>query len=84
MQRVCSSVFVVLGGSAMRLWPATAAASLRAGPRSGEPVVVRVDEGFHWLDAAIGAAAALGLALLVLGFVLMARVGLGPRAKGER
>jgi hypothetical protein len=56
-----------------------AAGALRADPRTREPVVVRVDTGFHWLDAAIGAAAALGLALLVLGFVLTTR-----KAKGER
>jgi hypothetical protein len=56
-----------------------ASAALHVDPRTRPPVVVRVDTGFHWLDAAIGAAAALGLALLVLGFVLTTH-----RAKGER
>jgi hypothetical protein len=46
--------------------------------------VVRVDAGFHWLDAATGAAVALGLALLVIAFVLTTRRGVSPRVKGER
>ena len=56
-----------------------ASAALRVDPRTRAPVVVRVDDGFRWLDAGIGALAALGLVLLVLGFVLMAH-----SAKGER
>jgi hypothetical protein len=49
-----------------------------------EPVVVRVDQGFRWLDAGIGALVALGLVTLVIGFVLMARRGPTVRAKEER
>jgi len=56
-----------------------ATAALHVDPRTRAPVVVRVDDGFRWLDAGIGALAALGLVLLVLGFVLTTR-----RAKGER
>ena len=56
-----------------------ASVALHADPRTRAPVVVRVDDGFRWLDAGIGALAALGLVLLVLGLVLTTR-----RAKGER
>ena len=56
-----------------------ASAALHVDPRTRAPVVIRVDDGFRWLDAGIGALAALGLVLLVLGFVLTTR-----RAKGER
>ena len=58
-------------------------AALSVDPRA-RPVVVRVDEGFRWVDAVIGALAALGLVLLVVGFALAARRGPSPRAKGER
>ena len=37
----------------------------------GITVVVRGEDGFHWVDAAAGAAAALGLAALVCGLVLL-------------
>jgi hypothetical protein len=84
MQRVSRTFLAALAAWATACVPAATAAALQVGPRTREPVVVRVDEGFHWLDAAIGAAAALGLALLVLGFVLTTRKGLGPRPKGER
>jgi hypothetical protein len=60
------------------------AAAPRAGPQGRNPVVVRVDEGFRWLDAGIGALTALGLVALVVAFVLMARKGPTARAKGER
>lgn len=40
-------------------------------PPSQQPIVVRVsDGGFHWGDAAIGAAGALGLMLVVAGLRL--------------
>jgi hypothetical protein len=51
-----------------------AAALLFAGPAAtaggtpttpSPPVVVRVSDGFHWGDAAIGAAATLGFVLLI-------------------
>ena len=52
-----------------------APASLAAGGTSPPPsVVVKVsDGGFHWGDAAVGAAATLATGLLVLGLVLMFR-----------
>ena len=36
-------------------------------------VVVRVNDGFHWADAGLGAAAALATTLLALGVVLTLR-----------
>jgi hypothetical protein len=36
-------------------------------------VVVRVNDGFHWADAGLGAAAALATTLLALGVVLALR-----------
>ena len=36
-------------------------------------VVVEVNGGFHWLDAGLGAVAALATALLVLGLALTVR-----------
>lgn len=49
---------------------ATAAAV--AAPSHGErsTVVVRVDGGFHWLDAGIGAVAAFAVVLLAYGLTL--------------
>jgi hypothetical protein len=44
--------------------------------RSQQPVVVEVrDDGFHWLDAGLGAAAGAAATLVVLGLVLTARHG---------
>jgi hypothetical protein len=83
MQRTCRRVLAGLGVGAITLLPARAAAALQVDPRA-RPVVVRVDDGFRWLDAGIGALAALGVVLLVVGFVLVARKGPSPRAKGER
>ena len=40
-----------------------------------EPIVVKVDDGFRWGDAGIGAAAGLGAALVVAGGLLLARSG---------
>ena len=36
-------------------------------------VIVRVEGGFHWLDAAIGSATTVALALLVFGLTLIVR-----------
>jgi len=51
--------------------------SLAAGGTSPPPsVVVKVGEsGFHWTDAAVGAAAAFAVGLLVLGIVMTVRAG---------
>ena len=70
MQRVRPTLFAALS-------------ALSVDPRT-RPVVVRVDQGFRWLDAGIGALAALGLVLLVVGFVLVTRKSPTARAKGER
>jgi hypothetical protein len=52
------------------LLAASTESSAAAEPRP--PVVVRVtDSGFHWGDAAVGAAVTLAAGLLVLGFVLL-------------
>lgn len=56
-----------------------AAIGIPAAPASGQgrteerPVVVKVSDGFDWLDAGIGAAAALALVLLVIGLTLSVR-----------
>jgi ABC-type sugar transport system permease subunit len=56
-----------------------ASLSARAGGAPPEPtdqphVIVEVtDSGFHWLDAGIGAAAALAAVLLVVGLILSVR-----------
>jgi hypothetical protein len=82
MQRVGIGLLVGLGIAGAILYPLAAAAALHVGPRTRQPVVIHVDEGFHWLDAVIGALAALGLVLLVLGFVLTVQRGLSSIAKG--
>lgn len=49
-------------------------------PSNGRPstVVLRVsDDGFHWADAGLGAAAALATTMLALGLVLALRPGRG-------
>ena len=38
--------------------------------KNDKTVVVRVDGGFHWLDAGIGAVAALAVVLLAYGLTL--------------
>lgn len=50
---------------------ATAASTPSHGDRS--TVIVRVEGGFHWLDAAIGAATTVAVALLVFGLTLIVR-----------
>ena len=82
MHRSPQTLLAALGLAAVVLCPATAAAALRAGTR--QPVVVRVDEGFRWLDAGIGALVALGVVALLAGFVLIARKGPIVPPKGER
>jgi hypothetical protein len=56
--------------------------STSSDPASERPptVVVSVrDEGFHWTDAGVGAAAALATTLLALGLVLALRPDRGVR-----
>jgi hypothetical protein len=40
-----------------------------------EPIAVKVDDGFHWGDAGIGAAAGVGAALIVAGGLAIGRGG---------
>jgi len=60
----------------------TALANADAGQSRSTPkqdsLVVRVDSGFHWGDAAIGAAAGFGAAITLVGGVAL--VGRGDRA----
>jgi hypothetical protein len=57
------------------------AAKHPAPPAQGPPVVVQVrGDGFHWGDAAVGAAATLGLTLAAGGFVVLLRNG-SPRSE---
>lgn len=56
-------------------------------PMNQPPVVVKVTSGgFHWLDAAAGAAAAIAVVLLVVGLALTVRHANGHYGKerGER
>jgi hypothetical protein len=71
--------FVILG-------TATAMPTALANADAGQPrpapkqdsLVVRVDDGFHWGDAAIGAAAGFGAAITLVGGVAL--VGRGDGA----
>jgi hypothetical protein len=45
-------------------WASTSAARDRPAP---PPRIVQEDDGFHWRDAAVGGAAALGLILVLAG-----------------
>ena len=48
-----------------------AAAVPAAGESGGQPVVVQVsDDGFHWTDAGLGAAAGVAVVLMGAGLVL--------------
>jgi hypothetical protein len=49
------------------------------GMPSDRPVVVKVSDGFDWLDAGIGAAAAVAVVLLVVGLALSVRQASGGR-----
>ena len=47
------------------------AAAPAAGESGGQPVVVQVsDDGFHWADAGLGAAAGVAVVLMGAGLVL--------------
>jgi hypothetical protein len=57
-------------------------------PESAEqraPVVVKVSDGFHWKDAAVGAVAALGVVTIAVGGVVVVRdrPGTPPTARGS-
>ena len=41
-------------------------------PAPSEPLVVKVDDGFHWGDAGIGAATGFGAALVLAGSLALA------------
>lgn len=57
-------------GVALLLWALAPTSALAAG-ESGQPVVVQVsDDGFHWRDAGLGAAAGIAVVLMGAGLVL--------------
>jgi len=72
-QRTAQLVTVGLLAGALAAPAARAVPAGPDAPRSGEPVVLesappvvqRIDEGFDWASAALGAGAAGGLALLI-------------------
>jgi hypothetical protein len=49
-----------------------------------QPIVVKVSEGFHWLDAGLGVAAGIAASLVVLGLVLTVRQSSATRQEGDR
>lgn len=58
----------------------TTATAANPEPTSRPPVVVEVtDSGFHWLDAGIGAVAAVAVVLVVVGLTLSVRNTNGRR-----
>lgn len=58
-------------GVALLLAAITATPVLAARASGGQPVVIQVsDGGFHWLDAALGAAAGVAVVLIGAGLVL--------------
>jgi len=65
--------------SAVAALAATAAAAPPSHGGARPTVVVRVDGGFHWLDAGIGAAATLATVLLAYGLTLSVRHSNGGR-----
>jgi hypothetical protein len=59
---------------------APAARGAEPEPESQPPIVVNVTkDGFHWLDAGIGAGAVLAVVLLVIGLTLSVRQTNGRR-----
>jgi hypothetical protein len=58
---------------------AVAGSGLAAGQPERPTVVVKVDDGFHWLDAGVGAASVLAVAALVYGAVLLRRTAIRPQ-----
>jgi hypothetical protein len=59
--------------SAVAALTATAAAAPPSRGGARPTVVIRVEGGFHWLDAGIGAAATLATVLLAYGLALSVR-----------
>jgi hypothetical protein len=75
---VCALVVAALAGP-------TAGSQSR--PRSGAQPTVVVEtarDGFHWGDAAIGAAATLGIVLAAAGVLLVRRDAVPPTPRPER
>jgi hypothetical protein len=79
----------VVAGIATAL-PTTLARADAVQPRSTpkqESLVVRVDDGFHWGDAAIGAAAGFGTAITLVGGIALVerrdRVAIAPPLQRE-
>lgn len=78
-------LFVVLGLvlSVAAAWSQGANTNPAPAPSRDRPstVVVVRDDGFHWADAGVGAAATLATTLLALGLVLALRPGHGDNEK---
>jgi hypothetical protein len=74
-RRVWGWAFVWLLAAAI-VAPGTAAGSnSRQSPAQPQPVVVKVDSGFDWVAAGLGAAAALAVVLVVAGLALVVHTG---------
>ena len=64
-------LLAVIGAVLVLAGPALADSSQR--PSTPAPVVVRASNGFHWGDAAIGAAAGAGAVIAAMGALVLAR-----------
>jgi hypothetical protein len=53
-------------------------------PAQPQPVVVKVDSGFDWLDAALGAAAALAAVLVAVGLAGVVRTDAFHNERSKR
>jgi len=83
-RRVWSWAFVGLVAAAI-VAPATADGSKpQPSPAQPRPVVVKVESAFDWVDAGLGAAAALAAVLVVAGITLVVRTGTFHIERSER
>jgi hypothetical protein len=83
-RRVWSWAFVWLLAAAI-VAPGTAGdTNPRPSPARPQPVVVKVETGFDWVDAGLGAAAALAAVLVVAGVTLVVRTGGGHIERNEQ
>ena len=67
LRRIASGLL----GVALLLLALAPTAAPAAGESGGQPVVIQVsDDGFHWRDAGLGAAAGIAVVLMGAGLVL--------------